>query len=83
MQGASATLQEILNGPALPPPTGFDPDQHWGRDNTLYFVTSFCMAIEGLMITLRMYTQWRIKRTYESADCTYCPLLLMPILAHS
>jgi hypothetical protein len=71
MQLTADEFRKVLDGPALPSPnnSAFHFDDHWARNNTLYYVIALCMGIQGLMFIVRVYTQLKVNRGFDVADC--------------
>jgi hypothetical protein len=69
MASSTDKLEAMLNGPALAPPDNSAVASQMGNSHLVYVMLSLCMAVAGLSIALRMYTQISVHGKLDVADC--------------
>ena len=75
-QQAQAALRELLEGPAMSPPTGVVPNFHDppNLDAFVALTVTLCIGFGTLAVVLRMYTKVFILRVLAWEDCGFFSL---------
>ena len=68
----TAAVQAMLNGPALTPPSGVQPNftNPPNMDRTVILVITLCTTFSTIAILLRLYTKLFVLRKVVFEDCT-------------
>lgn len=71
MQPVTAKIQALLDGPALAAPDGRPsvPTNPYGNGQLMFSCMAICATFVGIFLIIRYYTQLRVNRRFETADC--------------
>ncbi|KAI1274055.1 hypothetical protein F5Y07DRAFT_374852 [Xylaria sp. FL0933] len=71
--------QEILNGPAVPPPDGVEPNftNPQSQNTAPRVVLGFCLAVNTILVALRIYGRWIVLKKATIADYLIVPTYIL------